>query len=318
MAPRYLLPACVGLLLIGMLAVGVHLVHATAWLTPPILLISAMLGLVALGSLWATLQRRARISIALVVALFATHLGMMLSAIIGHKLVPAIEYPDVRMTAVLSTGAIITMLGLVARREWARWMGLALGAAAIGSGALNGINFWRASGAVDPLYPAWSLQMHTIEWAHAVSTCGGALIVINLIAVRPTFIVAERWRGAHAQTPLMRWLRWSMITSFMAVPMLLVYAWMQPVVPATVLSAQLLAATLTVGLVLAVRGKAIGALLLGLSGLGLLAQTFTTLCWAPDVRIGAYYLVFWLPAALCATACAVYLGGPVLRLLRQR
>lgn len=318
MARRNMLPACVVLLLLGMLAVAVHLVHATAWLTPPVLIISAMLGAVALGTLWATLQQRARMSIVLVAGLFATHLGMMLSAVIGHKLVPAIEYPDVRMTAVLSTGAIITMVGLFARREWARWMGLALGAAAIGSGTLNGINFWHASGVLDPHYPAWSMQMHTIEWSHAVAAFGGALIVINLIAARSVFTVAERWRGAYAQTPLMRWLRWSMVTSFMAVPMLLVYAWMQPVVPSTVPTAQLLAATLTVGLVLAVRGKAIGALLLGLSGLGLLAQTFTTLCWVHDVRIGAYYVVFWLPAALCATVCAAYLGGPVLRLLRQR
>ncbi|HPH68919.1 MAG TPA: hypothetical protein PLF40_24360, partial [Kofleriaceae bacterium] len=188
------------LLLLGMLAVAVHLVHATAWLTPPVLIITAMLGAVALGTLWATLQQRARMSIVLVAALFATHLGMMLSAVIGHKLVPAIEYPDVRMTAVLSTGAIITMLGLFARREWARWMGLALGAAAIGSGTLNGINFWHASGVVDPQYPAWSMQMHTIEWAHAVAAFGGVLIVLNLIAARSVFTVAERWRGAHAQT----------------------------------------------------------------------------------------------------------------------
>ncbi len=59
------------------------------------------------------------------------------------------------------------------------------------------------------------------------------------------------------------------LTAFAAVPMLLVYAWVQPIVPATQTTAVVLAALLALGAILAVRGKLVGALMLVLAGAGL-------------------------------------------------
>jgi hypothetical protein len=104
-----------------------------------------------------------------------------------------------------------------------------------------------------------------------------------------------------------------------AVPMLLVYAWMQPIVPATVVPAQLVAAVLTLGVAAAARGRVLGALLLVVGGAGLLVVTAATYFGAEagTTRVASYYVVFWLPAALTSLACAGLLAGPVLRLLRR-
>lgn len=96
-----------------------------------------------------------------------------------------------------------------------------------------------------------------------------------------------------------------MIASFLAVPMLIVYAWMQPLAPQTATTAVTLAAALTTGAVLGVRGKVIGALLLVVAGLGLAAQTIATVMLAHDLRIAICYVAFWAPGALISivTGC---------------
>ena len=110
-----------------------------------------------------------------------------------------------------------------------------------------------------------------------------------------------------------------LVTAFAAAPMLLVYAWLQPIVPATRVTAIVLAIALTLGTVITVRGKLVGAFVLVLAGLGMLAQSAVTFAGAGAQRgIAGYYLVFWLPAAVCAIVCGVRLAGPTWRLLRGR
>jgi hypothetical protein len=116
------------------------------------------------------------------------------------------------------------------------------------------------------------------------------------------------------------WLRLALIAAFLAVPMLLVYAWMQPIVPATATTAVVLAAALAIAGTLAVRGKLIGAILLVAAGCGLAAQAIATTALAPDDvrKLTYYYDVFWAPAALLAIVCGVLMVRPMLRLLRAR
>lgn len=125
------------------------------------------------------------------------------------------------------------------------------------------------------------------------------------------------WRSSHR---LVRSVRWTILTNLIAVPMLLVYAWVQPVVPSTRLAALVLAALLGLGTALAMGRKVVGALLLSVGGLGLLVQTLATLSLGgrAQLYITSYYTVFWLPAALASLICAALLARPLRDHLRQR
>jgi hypothetical protein len=145
---------------------------------------------------------------------------------------------------------------------------------------------------------------------------GGALIVTSLVLARPAFTAPAAWTRPD---PVMRALRLSVIASFVAVPMLLVYAWIQPIVPATATTAVVLAAALALGATLALRGKLVGALLLVVSGAGLLGQTLASALLAEGPQQGAvigYYAVFWTPAAVLALVTGALMVRPTLRLLR--
>ena len=110
-----------------------------------------------------------------------------------------------------------------------------------------------------------------------------------------------------------------MVATFLAVPMLLVYAWMQPLVAATKPTALMLAALLAVGGFLGVRGKLVGALLLVVGGAGLGAQTAATIALmpaGPNHSVAYYYAAFWAPAALILLVTGCLLARPTLRLLR--
>jgi len=151
-------------------------------------------------------------------------------------------------------------------------------------------------------------------------------VVANLSApaVRESFYgrceSAAIWRSAD---PLVRILRWALLANLVAIPMLLIYTWVQPVVPATATTAMGLALLLIIGSVLVMARKVAGALLLSLGGLGLLAQTCATAWLAhqagPDTFfIGSYYVAFWLPAAALSIACGVAWARPAIRIVRGR
>jgi hypothetical protein len=260
---------------------------------------------------------RPRVGIAVVAFLLTANTGFLLSTLSSLELL-AMPAPDWKFVLVLSAGMMLGVVGLVLRRPWARWLCLALGATGLGSGGLNAINMWEITSNITEadtyVNPEWCTQMFRIQWIYFVNALGGALIVLNLVAARRAFVAAGVWSGRE---PVMRVLRLSMIASFVAVPMLLVYAWMQPIVPATQTTAVVLAAGLTLGAVLAVRGKLVGAVILVVAGLGLLAQTLVTMLLADDRFIASYYLVFWTPAAVLAIVSGALLARPVLRVLRR-
>jgi hypothetical protein len=193
---------------------------------------------------------------------------------------------------------------------------VALAAAGIGAGTLNAINFWSASGTPRPEYVAWYLDVCRITWVHCITALGGATIVVNLVAARSTFVAPEAWTRPE---PVVRALRFAMVAAFAAAPMLLVYAWIQPIVAATRTTALILAALLAISTALAARGKLVGALLLVATGLGLAAQTIATVSLASTpqaAHIAAYYCVFWSPAALTAIVSGCLMIRPIARLLR--
>lgn len=297
-----------------------HLIGAgTAWVTPFVAVISALLVLAVLATLPAVLANVTWLRLALPVVLLGANAGFIVAHELGVRLVSFTPYSSTRFALTLMAALVLGAIGLLRRRMWARWLYLALGAAAIGSGGLNAINYWPVSGRVDPLHVAWSHQTIESCWGFLVSAIAGLVIVANLAGAGAAFSAGPSHTAWTSDHRLVRVLRLLVVTALVAVPMLLVYAWMQPIVPATVVPAQLVAAVLTLGVAAAARGWVLGALLLVVGGAGLLVVTAATYFGAEagTTRVASYYVVFWLPAALTSLACAGLLAGPVLRLLRR-
>lgn len=313
MLDRRVLPALAVLLPLLALALARHLMATTAWITPFETAISMALFVAAIATTIGVLARIRWLSIGVPVALLLANTAFMIGRTAGAHLGP-LPAPDPKFAIALCAAMLLGVVGLIARRQWARWLTLAFGAAAIGCGGLNAINFWRVSGMVNVEWRDWYHDMCRMECFYFVTALGGALIVVNLIAARASFVANPTW---NRREPIVRWLRASMIATFVAVPMLLVYAWMQPLVPATTTTAVVLAAVLTIGAVLGVRGKLVGALLLVVAGLGLAVQTAATLHLSHEPRIAIYYAFFWMPAAIIALVTGGLLVRPTLRLLRR-
>lgn len=197
--------------------------------------------------------------------------------------------------AVFSAGCLIALVGLLRRQIWGWWLACAGALMGLLSGGLN---------ALDHL-PAPSVDL----WGLTLTFLGAGCALLGLLgsdlrrALREGDRVDPVWRAAD---PLVAALRWTIGASLLALPMLFVYAWVQPVIPGTADPAIALAGLLTLSLVLVIARKVIGALLLSLAGaalLGLLAVMAVGAAALPEPcapRIVAYYAVFWAPAGLLA------------------
>ncbi len=304
---------------LGLAAVAAHhlLAPSRAWLTPFNLAVSLALVGLALASLAAVALDRRWLRVAIPIALLGANVGFIVAHLAGHELVRFAAYPSTRFAVVLAAAIVAGAIGLARRRMWARWLYLALGVAAIGSGGLNAINFWAVCGHLDP-NAAWSMLVLEQAWGFVASVIAGLLIVANLAPIGDGFVAGRAHAAWTSDAAVVRTLRWLTIACLLAVPMLLVYAWIQPLVPATRATAVGLAVALTIGVIAAVRGHLVGALALCLGGLGLAAQTAATYALAtPRAQpITLYYAAFWLPAAALALVAAAQLAAPLRRLLR--
>lgn len=309
---RWCLPAFAVAMPFVAVALGSHLTDYTGWVGTFELVITGGLLACTVATAVATVGRIRWLGIGVAGLVLVANTAYIIARLAGVDVI-SFPAPDPKFAAILATGTLVGIAGLAMRRQWARWLCLALGAAGFGSGALNAINFWEVTGTVHPDL-VWYGEACKYEWVYLVNAIGSALIIINLVATRGSFVATGAWSGSE---PVMRALRLSMIASFAAVPMLLVYAWMQPIVPETKTTALVLAAALTLGGVLAVRGMLVGALLLVIAGLGLLAQTLATMLLADGAYLPTYYAVFWTPAAVLAIVSGALLAGPTLRLLRR-
>lgn len=287
------------------------------WVGPVHVVVSALLAATAVAM--PLLVRRARLSIALATGLLAAQLGIIVTTLAGVHWTRVTLFGDARVACAVGAALAIACVGLVRTRLWGRWLAVALGAVSIVSSGINAMAYWKVTAHPDPAIQLWSVTIYEQAWVFWVSVLGGALTVALLApaAVRERFLQRAAGSTWTSGDRLVGLLRVTLIAAFAAIPMLLVYAWLQPIVPATRTSALVLAAALAVAGVLAVRGRVVGALLLVLAGVGLLAQAAVTGVEASDRSIALYYAVFWVPAGLLALACGARLAGPTLRLLRR-
>lgn len=263
--------------------------------------IGGLLSCLGVARGWSRFRERSASLMLLIMA------GMVVSNLVGLKLLSFDPFHDPRYAIFLSSALVVTAIGIHFRWFVSRWMALALAAAGIGSAGLN-------------LLP-WYAQQGAYTWTLAIHIAGALLVIANLSGptMRSRFEeqASPLWSSAD---PTLRSIRWTILAFFGAIPMLLVYTWMQPVVPATALPALLLAGFLSLSIGLCVSRRVLGALGLVLGGVALLLQAGLTLSMAYDISpehgyVALYYAAFWIPAALAALHCGVRMARPLVRLL---
>lgn len=207
----------------------------------------------------------------------------------------------------LAGGCVLALVGLVGRRIWAWWLAAAGAALGLATGVLNLIGSLG-----DPGLRTWST---------AVVAGFSTIALAGLIApdVRRAFDDDPRAAIWRAGDPVIAALRVMIVADLVALPTLLIYAWQQPVIEATATPALALAGLLGVAVVLTVRKRVIGALLLALVGaaLGLLAayNLAAASSRAGDVlAITGYYACFWIPAGLLSLRAGLRILGRLGRL----
>lgn len=222
-----------------------------------------------------------------------------------------LEYPlweDRGWAILIALGCTVGAIGLLYRRSWARWMALAGAAAGLGTAGLNGIGTLLAEPGLD-------------TWKYALVFSFSATVGLALVgpSVRAEF-EAEGADGIwSARDPVVRWIRWSVLSTLVAAPMLVTYAWVQPIVAQTEVAAFVLAIVLGVGAVLCMARKVLGAVLLTLAGPALLVLTAVTAWLAHGqgmLDIAGYYACFWVPAGVVSTIAGFMLAKPLVGLLR--
>jgi hypothetical protein len=280
-----------------------HLSLRGAWINSFVVAISAAVAAGFVVLLTAILCSRPMLAIAVASMTLAANAIFIAATVLGYNPLPVAPYGKAGYAVTLCVVSVIGIVGLWQRKLWSRWMCMGLAAAGIVGGAMNAANFWQASSAINTDYPQWSIQMMQSEWAYLVSIAGGLLIWLSLWFSGSKFTKPGVW---SSQATWVGWLRVGMVAAFTAVPLLLVYVSMQPLVPWTTWSASVLAGSFVIANTLLHRSKSAGALLLALCGLGLIAQTVVTLAYASDMRIAMYYAVIWLPAALLSAIAGIH------------
>ncbi len=126
----------------------------------------------------------------------------MVCAAVAHPMFRVAHPVDRRHAVTLAVALLVTVAGLLARRWWARWVGLAFGAVAICSGGLNAFNFWAVGASQNLAYPEWYVTACRFEWLHLLTAFSSALIILNLAFSGEAFATPAQWQNKHR---LMRW-----------------------------------------------------------------------------------------------------------------
>jgi hypothetical protein len=276
------------------------------WATPATILVSALLAVAqvaAVIALWRGSPGRRAIGALLLLAGSA-----LLVLDIGGIHITAVPVGPVPYEILVATATGLAGVGVLLRRRFARWLGLAVGVAGAASSGMN-LQLWVAAGVVD-----------ASGWTFAIWTLGGVLLILTLggrdVAAGDRLAAREEvWR---ARDPLVAWTRAATIAAVAACPMLLVYGFVQAeAAPALTVPAAVLSAFLAIAAALAGSGKAAGGVLLAIGALALVAMTAAAFALRPaggDLRVPAFYLPFWLPAA----ATGLGAGIALLRAVRSR
>ena len=210
---------------------------------------------------------------------------------------PAWHQSNAALTSSLLVTASVALVGLLDRRTWARWLALGLA----GAGLLH---------ATFEVGASWAAADARL-WISSLQGGGCLLLMVGLAhpGVRDGDeppIHETIWGSGLAE---IRWLRAAIVCSIGATPALLAYGWAQPAsIRMLEGPAILFAASLALGILVTLRGKTVGVVLLGLAGLGLLALAGLLVAagtTALDHRIAAFHGCFWLPAAISNIVAAI-------------
>jgi hypothetical protein len=196
--------------------------------------------------------------------------------------------PDARYAGMIAALAIGIGIGLCAGAFWARWAAMAFAVGSLIGGGLNSLN--------------WIGHRSETGWLAAVGVVGGAVLLAELMRGEVAAYFARNSRHAlwTSTDRVVRVTRWAAITNFAAAPMLVLYALGQPMAPATINFALVLAPILGLGSVLVVMRRTAGIAILALGGIALAVHTSATAHYAitGGLVVVGYYATFWLPAAL--------------------
>lgn len=302
LAPAALVPSFI---VLGAVSGFLRLEGWSGWSAPEVIASTVLLGVAAVGTWWATVRDQPGVRRGLATGLVGVYAGMLLLRLGGLR-VHVEAWTDPRLLWVSLGLAALGLGGLAGRRRWGRWLTMGLAFAGFGSAFVNAV--------------VGTASEHG-QWLHTAYATGCALVVWNLAGDR---VAAEDWDTEHdalwrMRSPLVGWLRAAIVSAFVAVPMLLVYAWVQPGrIPSLVGPAVALGVAIATCTALTVRGKVIGALGLVVSGFGLLVLTFAGFASAsvPFERdIAMYYLVFWAPVSVCTMVAGVELVRSICKAL---
>jgi hypothetical protein len=284
---------------IAILAIASHLyvwwghwadASAAVWIASGCAVSGAVLGLVVPGR-WVRAHTAIAGALMLAIASFAA------TRVIGRWPFAWDAMPDRRYAAFIAAMGLVVAVGLVRGAFWARWAAIAFSIGSMLGGVVNAI-YMR------------ELRDESLWLAGPIGVIGALTILSQLTrpGVREHFARHTQHALWTSRDRLVRATRWAAIANLAAAPMLLLYAFGQPVAPRTVISALVLAPLLGLGGVLVIARRSAGILVLGLGGLGLVAHTIATAEYvvAGNLPVVGYYAMFWLPAALLGILAGVF------------
>jgi hypothetical protein len=292
------LPPVVQPVTVALLAIASHLYvwwghgaesSPAVWIASGCALSGAILGVVVPG-------RHVRAHVAIAAALMLSIACFAATRVIDRWPFAWDAMPDRRYAGFIAAMGVVVAVGLVRGAFGARWAAIAFCAGSMLGGTLNAI------------------QMRALRdeslWLAASIGVAGALTVLSQLTrpgVRAHFARHTQHALWTSRDRLVRATRWAVIANFAAAPMLLLYAFGQPVAPRTVISALVLAPVLGLGSALVIARRSAGILILAAGGAGLVAHTLATAAYvaAGSLPIAGYYAAFWLPAALFGITAGV-------------
>jgi len=279
------------------------------WASPATVLVSALVAAALVAAVVALWRRSPQRRVVGALLLIAGSLLLVLDIAGLHITAVPVGPVPYEILVALATG--LAGVGVLLRRRFARWLGLAVGAAGAASSGMN-LQLWIAAGLVD-----------ASAWTFSIWTLGGLLLLVTLCGrdVAAADHLAAREEVWRARDPLVAWTRAATLLAIAACPMLLVYAFVQAdAAAALTVPAALLAGFLAIAAALAGSGRAAGGLLLFIGAVALAAMTVAVFALRPagtDLRVPTFYLVFWVPAAASGLGAGVALLWAARRTLRS-
>ena len=255
--------------------------NAAVWIATALALVAAFAATLVPAS-------RARAHAVIAGGLMLTLGSFALTRAIGRWPFQWDAMPDARYAAMISALAIGIGIGLCAGAFWARWAAMAFAVGSLIGGGLNSLN--------------WVGHRSETAWLAAIGVVGGAVLLVELMRGEVAAYFARHSRHAlwTSKDRVVRVTRWAAIANFAAAPMLVLYALGQPMAPATVTFALVLAPILGLGSVLVVMRRTAGIAILALAGIALVVHIAATAKFAiaGGLPVVGYYATFWMPAAL--------------------